>query len=77
MDLYNTLFGTLSTDYCNLFFVFMLVGLLFIVINVIGLIYSLSKNTKLFPIFLSNFIMAVFTYFTHRILYSMCLASLH
>ena len=76
MDLYNMLFGPLSADYCNLFFVFMTVGLLFIVTNIIGLLYA-TNNTKLFPLFISNLIMAVFTYFTHRILYSMCLSSLH
>jgi hypothetical protein len=69
------LFGPLSADYCNLFFVFMTIGLLFIVTNIIGLFYA-TNNKKLFPLFVSNLIMAVFTYFTHRILYSMCLSSL-
>jgi len=76
MGFYNMLFGPLSADYCNLFFVFMTVGLLFIVTNIIGLFYA-ATNKKLFPLFVSNLIMAVFTYFTHRILYSMCLSSLH
>lgn len=77
MDVYNMLFGPLSADYCNLFFVFMTVGLLFIVTNIIGLLYAANNNKKLFPLFVSNLIMAVFTYFTHRILHSMCLSSLH
>lgn len=73
--MYNLLFGPLSSDYCNLFFVFMLIGLLFIVVNIIGLLYALNHN-KLIPLFSSNLIMALITYFTHRILYSMCLSSL-
>ena len=76
MNYYNLLFGPLSSDFCNLFFIFMLVGLLFIVINVIGILHSLVNKNKLLPIFVSNLIMALFTYFTHRILYSMCLTSL-
>ena len=71
------LFGPLSAEYCNLFFVFMLVGLFFIILNIIGLFFAASKNKKLFPLFFSNLITGLFMYFHSRIIYSMCLASLH
>ena len=77
MDFYNMLFEPLSADYCNLFFVFMTIGLFFVFTNIIGLFYAATNNKKLFPLFVSNLIMSLFTYFTHRILHSMCLASLH
>ena len=70
------LFGPLSADYCNLFFVFMTLGLFLITMNVIGIFYAYFNHKKLYPIFVSNLIMAIFIYFTHRILHSMCLASL-
>lgn len=76
MNFYDMLFGSLSADFCNLFFVLMLVGLFFVVINIVGLIFAASKNKKLFPLFFSNLITGLFMYFHSRILYSMCLASL-
>ena len=76
MNFYDMLFGTLSADFCNLFFVLMLVALFFIGINILGLIFAASKNKKLFPLFVSNLITGLFMYFHSRLLYSMCLASL-
>lgn len=76
MDMYAMLFGPLSADYCNLFFVFMTLGLFLITINVIGIFYASFHNKKLFPVMVSNLITAIFIYFTHRILHSMCLVSL-
>lgn len=76
MNFYDMLFGTLSADFCNLFFVLMLVALFFIGINIMGLIFAARKNIKLFPLFVSNLITGLFMYFHSRILYSMCLASL-
>ena len=76
MNFYDMLFGTLSADFCNLFFVLMLVALFFIGINILGLIFAASKNKKLFPLFVSNLITGLFMYFHSRILYSMCLSSL-
>ena len=77
MNFYNFLFGPLSADFCNLFFVFMLVALFFVIVNIFGLFFAATKNKKLFPLFVSNLISGLFMYFHSRILYSMCLASLH
>lgn len=70
------LFGHLSVDYCNLFFVLMVLALLFVVSNVFGLFYAFTSDRRLLPLFISNLIVSLFTYFMHRILHSMCLSSL-
>lgn len=70
------LFGHLSVDYCNLFFVLMVLALLFVVSNVFGLFYALTSDRHLLPLFISNLIISLFTYFMHRVLHSMCLVSL-
>ena len=77
MDLYNTLFGPLNSDFCNLFFILMILAIVFIITNVVALLYSFSNNRKLIPLFISNLIMSLFIYFLHRVLYSMCLVSLN
>jgi len=77
MDLYNTLFGPLNSDFCNLFFILMVLALVFIITNVVALLYSFSNNIKLIPLFISNLIMSLFIYFLHRVLHSMCLVSLN
>jgi len=77
MNFYNMLFGPLSSDFCNLFFVLMLVALFFIILNIIGLLFAATKNKKLYPLFISNLITGLFMYVHSRILYSMCLSSLH
>jgi uncharacterized membrane protein YjjP (DUF1212 family) len=77
MNLYNTLFGPLNVDFCNLFLVLMILALVFVITNVIALLYSFSNDRKLIPLFISNLIMSLFTYFLHRVLHSMCLVSLN
>jgi len=62
MDLYNTLFGPLNVDFCNLFW-FNDFSPCFVITNVIALLYSFSNDRKLIPLFISNLIMSLFTYF--------------
>jgi len=81
MSVYNDLFGPLDSDYCNIFFFFMIFALVYFLISIIGLfIILLSKNQKkdgkLIGLFLTNSIMMLIVYFTHRTLYSMCITSL-
>jgi dolichyl-phosphate-mannose--protein O-mannosyl transferase len=81
MSIYNDLFGPLDSDYCNIFFFFMVLAFVYFLISMVGLfIVILSKNQKkdgkTIGLILTNAIMMLIVYFTHRTLYSMCISSL-
>jgi len=80
MSMYNQLFGPLDSDYCMIFFVLMVIAFIYLVLSVLGMIgymfSSKKRDSKIFGLFLTNALMMVFVYFTHRTLYSMCLSSL-
>lgn len=74
-----SLLSPLGKKYCSWFYILAFINLLFIIILIIGFIYSLFSKDKEFqkhtiPMFYSMIVL-FFTYFQNRLLYSMCLGS--
>ena len=74
-----SLLSPLGKNYCAWFYILAFINLLFIVILILGFIFTLFSKDKevqkhTYPIFYS-FIVLFFTYFQNRLLYSMCLGS--
>lgn len=70
----------LGRNYCAWWYILSLVNLIFIIIIIIGFLFSLfSKNKEIqkhtYPM-LYSLIAIVITYFQSRLLYGMCLGSL-
>jgi len=81
MSIYNDIFGPLDSDYCNIFFFFMVFAFIYFLISIIGLFVVLLNKKKegksnLIGLIMTNSIMMLLVYFTHRTLYSMCISSL-
>ena len=80
MSVYNNLFGPLNSDYCMIFYVLMLITFFYLVISVLMilgyLLASKKKEGKVVGLLTTNALIMLIAYFTHRTLYSMCVASL-
>ena len=80
MSVYNSLFGPLNSDYCMIFYVLMLITFFYLVISVLFilgyLLASKKKEGKVVGLLTTNALIMLIAYFTHRTLYSMCIASL-
>lgn len=80
MSLYDNIFGPLDSDFCNIFFIFMIITFIYLVLSIIGMIgYMFSnkkKDSKIVGLFFTNAVFMAVAYFTHRTLYSMCISTL-
>ncbi len=80
MSLYDNVFGPLDSDFCNIFFVFMIITFIYLVLSIFGMIaYMFSKKRKdgkIVGLFFTNAVFMAIAYFTHRTLYSMCISTL-
>jgi hypothetical protein len=75
MNLNNTLFGPLSKQYCLYFYLLSVLGFVFLVIAVLGMLFNLFSK-KMDGKIVGGFLMAALGYgifyFQSRLLYSMC-----
>ena len=80
MSLYDNVFGPLDSDFCNIFFLFMIITFIYLIITILamfGYLFSAKKkDKKVVGILFSNAVFMFVAYFTHRTLYSMCISSL-
>ena len=80
MSLYDNLFGPLDSDFCNIFYIFMIITFIYLVLSILAMIaYVFSnkkKDKKIVGLIFTNAIFMAIAYFTHRTLYSMCISSL-
>tara|TARA_B100001063_G_scaffold232911_2_gene248544 strand:+ start:1427 stop:1660 length:234 start_codon:yes stop_codon:yes gene_type:complete len=76
MSLEKMLFGPVNSDYCLLFYVLMVLVFIGIVLNALAMVYELLNKQKLNKALVSSLVHGIILYFTHRILYSMCISSL-
>lgn len=78
-SLEDFLFGPLDKRYCLLFYVFSVIMYIIFIFSVLGVVISLFKGVKLSTmemIFSAYTLLVLFvTYLTHRLMYSMCVAS--
>lgn len=72
----QSLFSPYGRQYCNYFYVLMVVSLLYLLLVIVTTIYLLFKNKiNLYDGFL-GMTMPFLMYFTNRLSYSMCMGSL-
>jgi hypothetical protein len=76
MSLEKMLFGPVNSDYCLLFYVLMILVFIGIVLNALAMVYELLNKQKLNKALVLSLVHGLILYFTHRILYSMCISSL-
>ena len=73
-------FSPLGREYCNYFYYVSIISFVLLVIAVISLIFTLalskSKDKLLLLHSIPAFISLLLSYFTNRLLYSMCVGSL-
>jgi hypothetical protein len=77
----NEVFGPLPKQYCIYFYVFSIIGFILFLFVVLYCLYVLISNKKVDPTFyvmaITMSIQYLLTYFTYRLLYAMCVNSLH
>ena len=75
-----TPFSPLGKQYCNYFYYVSIISFIMLVIAVLSLVFTLvlskSKDKMLLMHSIPAFISLLISYFTNRLLYSMCLGSL-
>jgi ABC-type bacteriocin/lantibiotic exporter with double-glycine peptidase domain len=80
MSIYDTVFGPLDSDFCNIFYILMIVTFIYLILNILGMIAYMfnnkKKDSKINGLFFTNIVGTAIAYFTHRTLYSMCISTL-
>ena len=75
-----TPFSPLGKQYCNYFYYVSIISFIMLVIAVLSLVFTLvlskSKDKMLLMHSIPAFISLLLSYFTNRLLYSMCVGSL-
>lgn len=74
-DLFDNLFGSLSSDYCVYFYFLEVYFFISLVLFVASSLYSGISKRKPFSFYFSKLILGLvifFMYFQNRLLYSMC-----
>ena len=81
MSLEKYLFGPVDKKYCSLFYFFAVFMFIFFAMGVLGLLMKLLKGGKKVlsstetTIIVYNLLLTFVSYFTYRLLYSMCMGS--
>jgi hypothetical protein len=81
MSLEKYLFGALDKKYCNFFYFFTVLMFVFFAMGVLGLLMKLIKGGKKslssteLTLVVYNLLLTFVSYFTYRLLYSMCMGS--
>jgi hypothetical protein len=71
----QTLFGPLSKDYCMIFMWFSLVGLLYIILSIagiVGLVFSKKGNSSNYVALVVGLLGGLVIYLENRLFYNMC-----
>lgn len=81
LSLEKYLFGALEKKYCNFFYFFAVIMFVFFAMGVFGLLMKVLKGGKKslssleFTLISYNLLLTFVSYFTYRLLYSMCIGS--
>lgn len=81
MSLEKYLFGPLSKKYCNFFYFFAVLMFIVLAMGVLGVVMKLLKGGKKglssteLTLISYNLLLTFVSYFTYRLLYSMCMGS--
>lgn len=73
----KSLFSTYGREYCNYFYVLMVISLIYIGLVIVTTIYLIFKKKLKVYEGLLGLTMPFLMYFTNRLSYSMCMGSLH
>ena len=73
----KSLFSTYGREYCNYFYVLMVISLIYLGVVIVTTIYLLFKKKLKVYDGLLGLIMPFLMYFTNRLSYSMCMGSLN
>jgi hypothetical protein len=78
MKFFDSLMAPLGKDYCMLFYVFGILGLVLVLFSFGGLIHGLfrKKSGYVMGAYFMSFLYAVIIYYLNRIHYSICISAL-
>ncbi len=82
MDLMNKLFGPLGKEYCVYFYLLTILFFLSFVISIIFTVLKIVKNPKIvnMKFLFSSSVLIMYTlipYYVNRLMYTMCINSIH
>ena len=82
MDLMNKLYGPLGKEYCTYFYILSIFFFLSFIVSIVFTILQIVKNPKIVNMkfvftSLAIIIYTLIPYYVNRLLYTMCINSLH
>ena len=78
MGFFDSLMAPLGKDYCMLFYVFGLLGLVLVLFSFVGLILGIFRKNSGYVMgaYIIGLIYALIVYYNNRIMYSICISAL-